>query len=184
MQTDFAMSAKIANFGKNMETEKIKSEFGVKGREAGIDEAIGVALAAFRGKTDLDGKPAVLHSIEVGLAGTTLDAQLAGYLHDVVEDTEMTFEDLLEIGFPERVVDVLRLCTRDRDVPYEEYIDNILRSGSRTAVEVKLNDLNHNLARGKKTYEKALAENNASVLANITRINDKHEKAIAYIKSR
>lgn len=155
-----------------------------EGKSAGIDEAIALATEAFSGKKDLDGNPAVLHALAVGDAGSSVEERIVGYLHDIVEDTDMTFEDLEKMGFSRSVIEALRLCTRDRDIPYEEYVRRIIDSGNSTALNVKINDLSHNIARGRKTLERALAENDAEVTAKITRINAKHEKALEYIKSR
>lgn len=132
---------------------------------AGIDEAVALAAKAHAGMKDLDGKPVILHPLAVGLAGKTENEIICGILHDVVEDTGYTFEDLLEMGFSTEVVDTLRLLTHDRSEPYMEYVRRIVDSGNGTALAVKLNDLHHNLARGRaggherqvKKHSKALA---------------------------
>lgn len=116
---------------------------------SGIDEALALAVKAHAGMKDLDGKPCILHPLAVGLAGKTENEIICGFLHDVVEDTDYTFDDLLEMGFSTEVVDVLRLLTHDKSVTYMDYIRGILASENETALAVKLNDLNHNLARGK-----------------------------------
>ena len=64
-------------------------------------------------------------------------------LHDVVEDTDTTFEDLKNEGFPDVVVDTLRLLTHDPNVDYFEYIKKI--GTNDIARKVKLRDLEHNM---------------------------------------
>ncbi len=111
-------------------------------------QALVYAVEALDGQTDLDGFPAVLHSIAVGLACKTPEARATGFLHDVVEDTDRTFEDLRKAGFCS-LVGHLTLLTHTKDVPYLEYITRIGESGDPVALEVKLADLRHNLARGR-----------------------------------
>ena len=65
-------------------------------------------------------------------------------LHDVVEDSETTFDDLSEKGISEQVVDAIKLMTHDHSVDYMEYVQNIKDSGNECAIRVKLADLKHN----------------------------------------
>ena len=63
-------------------------------------------------------------------------------LHDVVEDTEYTLEDIRALGFPEEVISALNLLTHRADVPYLDYVSAIKTNP--IAREVKLADLRHN----------------------------------------
>ena len=56
-----------------------------------IDIALRIATAAHAGQLDRDGYPAILHPLTVGLMGHTDEEKMAGFLHDVVEDTSVTF---------------------------------------------------------------------------------------------
>ncbi len=60
---------------------------------------------------------------------------------------------------------------------------SIILSGNRLAINVKLNDLHHNLQRGKVSYEAAVASNDESKIKELKRINAKHEKALEMIKN-
>ena len=85
-----------------------------------------------------------------------------------------TFDDLLQRGVDENIVDTLRLLTHSKDMTYEEYVKRIITSGNDVAIHVKYNDLFHNLNRGRAGgHMKQVA---------------KHEKALAiiepYIKER
>ena len=71
-------------------------------------------------------------------------------------------------GFSEEVISSLRLLTHDKETPYMEYIERICKSGNRTAINVKLNDLRHNLARGRE--------------GGHTRCVEKHLVALEYIE--
>ena len=87
-----------------------------------IEEALRIALEAHEGQKDLDGNPVILHPMAVALAGRNRQEQIAGLLHDVVEDTDFTFDDLLQRGVDESIVDTLRLLTHSKDMTYEEYV--------------------------------------------------------------
>lgn len=72
-----------------------------------IDIAISIANKAHAGQIDRDGYPVILHPLTVGLMGHTDEEKIAGFLHDVVEDSNYTFEDLLEAGIPVGIVNAL-----------------------------------------------------------------------------
>lgn len=134
-----------------------------------IDKAIELASRAHAADYDLDGNPTILHPLAVGMMGQTDTERIVGFLHDVVEDTHYTFDDLTEEGFTEEVIATLRLLTHDKQTPYMEYIERICKSGNKVAINVKMNDLKHNLARGKE--------------GGHTRFVEKHTAAIAYIEN-
>lgn len=114
-----------------------------------IDIALQIATKAHAGQLDRDGYPVILHPITVGMMGHTDEERMAGFLHDVIEDTDYTAEDLLRAGIPQGVVNALRLLTHDSDTPYYDYVQRIIDSGNPIALQVKYNDLQHNYARGK-----------------------------------
>ena len=113
-----------------------------------VELALQIALDAHKGQVDLDGKPAILHALAVGMAGENLTEQCVGYLHDVVEDSNITFDDLRRMGVALKIIRTLEVLTHDKSVPYMDYIRNIEASGNKTALKVKINDLRHNLLRG------------------------------------
>lgn len=115
-----------------------------------IEIALEIALKAHKGQRDLDGKPVILHPLTVALKGNNEREIVAGLLHDVVEDTDWTFDNLLQAGISPEVVDALRLLTHIKDEPYLDYVRRIAASRNRIAINVKSNDLDHNLARGRK----------------------------------
>lgn len=114
-----------------------------------IDIALQIATKAHAGQLDRDGYPVILHPLTVGLMGHTDEEKMAGFLHDVVEDTDYTFDDLLNAGIPQGVVNALRLLTHDKGTAYYDYVQRIIDSGNPIALQVKYNDLQHNYARGK-----------------------------------
>lgn len=134
-----------------------------------IDKAIEFASKAHAADYDLDGNPTILHPLTVGMMGRNDTERIVGFLHDVVEDTRYDFDDLVEEGFSEEVLSALRLLTHDKETPYMEYVERICKSGNVTAIHVKMNDLKHNLARGRE--------------GGHMRCVEKHTVALAYIES-
>lgn len=114
-----------------------------------IDIALRIATAAHAGQLDRDGYPAILHPLTVGLMGHTDEEKMAGFLHDVVEDTSVTFDNLIEEAIPIGVVNAIRLLTHGKESDYYDYIQGIIESGNPIALQVKYNDLKHNFERGK-----------------------------------
>lgn len=113
-----------------------------------VELALAIALDAHKGQVDLDGKPAILHPLAVGMEGKNLTEMCVSFLHDVVEDTDYTFERLREMGVALKIIRTLQVLTHDKSVPYMDYIRSIEASGNEVALQVKLNDLRHNLLRG------------------------------------
>ena len=133
-----------------------------------IEDALRIAVDAHNGQKDLDGNPVILHPIAVGLAGNNREEIIGGFLHDVVEDTEFTFNDLLARGVDKTIVETLQLLTHTKDISYDEYVQRIVTSGNSIAIHIKYNDLKHNLKRGR-------AGGHWKIVA-------KHEKALAIIE--
>ena len=137
-----------------------------------INKAFNFAKQAHKGVRRLSGEPYIMHPIavaqiaceEIGLGSTSICSAL---LHDVVEDTDYTLEDLAAMGFGEPVIRALGLLTHDASVEYMDYVRAIKEDP--IAKAVKLADLRHNsdssrmdvmtardLARQEK-YRKAMA---------------------------
>ncbi len=128
-----------------------------------IEIALEIALKAHKGQRDLDGKPVILHPLTVAMKGNNENEIVAGMLHDVVEDTDYTFEDLLAAGISQEVVDALRLLTHKNGSNYMDYVERIARSHNPIAINVKCNDLDHNLDRGRKgDHLKQVAKHSAA----------------------
>lgn len=133
-----------------------------------VEDALHIAVDAHNGQKDLDGNPVILHPITVGLAGNNREEIIGGLLHDVVEDTKLTFNDLFAKGVDKSIVEALKLLTHTKDMTYEGYIQRIATSNNSIAIHIKYNDLKHNLKRGR-------AGGHWKIVA-------KHEKALAIIE--
>ena len=96
----------------------------------------------------------------------------AGLLHDVIEDTFITIDDLKNLGFSKRVCDCVSLLTKDESLTYDQNIERIL--SSLDACKVKFNDLTHNMMPSRL---KSLSAENLSKLSqyfiSYKRIKDK-----------
>lgn len=105
-------------------------------------KAIRLIFRAHAGQTDKCGLPYVCHPLHVAESMEDEVTCTAALLHDVVEDTDVTFEDLAEMGFTPEVIRIVRLLTHDPEVPYMDYVRRIKEDPQ--AVKVKLSDLRHN----------------------------------------
>ena len=109
-----------------------------------LSKAITLALNAHEGQFDKSRMPYAVHVMRVMAAGRTIDEKIVGVLHDVVEDTDWTFDALLNEGFPVHIVDALRCVTKVSDCePYDEFIERV--KSNPLAVAVKINDLTDNM---------------------------------------
>ena len=104
-------------------------------------KAMRFAYTAHHGQVDKGGVPYIFHPIHLAESMDDEISCCAALLHDVVEDTEYTFEDL-EKEFPPEVMDVLKLLTHEEGVKYFDYVRAI--KSNPIAVKVKLADLAHN----------------------------------------
>lgn len=105
-------------------------------------KAMKIAYAAHAGQTDKTGVPYIYHPIHLAESMTEEKAVITALLHDVVEDTDITIDDLAREGFHADIVTALTLLTHN---PAEEYMDYISRlSTCPLARKVKLADLRHN----------------------------------------
>ena len=106
--------------------------------------AIEIATEAHHGQVDKAGAPYIGHAMRVMNAGSSIEEKIVGVLHDVVEDTDWTFEMLAEEGFPQHLLDALFCVTKiNANEPYDKFIARVKKNPISTAV--KLNDLTDNM---------------------------------------
>ena len=108
-----------------------------------LARAIEIAVEAHKGQTDKQGMPYIGHPMRVMQAGKTEDEKIVGILHDVVEDTPWTFEQLEAEGFSEKVIEAIQLLTKADDEDYDLYIERV--KSNPLAISVKINDLTDNM---------------------------------------
>ena len=109
-----------------------------------LNKAIIIAAKAHSGQLDKSGKPYILHPLRVmfNVEGG-IEAQCTAVLHDVIEDTSVTLDDLKEQGFSDDILTALKLLTRTPDEDYMVYISRIKLNS--LAKAVKLADLKDNM---------------------------------------
>ena len=105
-------------------------------------KAMSLAYEAHHGQKDKSGVPYIFHPLHLAEQMEDEISCCAALLHDVVEDTDITLEQLAK-EFPAEVVEAVRLLTHDPDTDYYGYIRGI--KGSPIAMKVKLADLAHNM---------------------------------------
>lgn len=108
-----------------------------------LEKAVQIAVEAHAGQKDKSGKPYIFHPLRVMHTVETFEAKIIAVLHDVVEDTTVTFDDLLEKGIPKHLVITLRLITHDKKTSYEDYIAQLAENP--LAARVKIADLKDNM---------------------------------------
>ena len=119
-------------------------------------KALKLCFEAHKGQLDKSGMPYVFHPFHLAEQMNTEATTIVALLHDVIEDTVYTLEDLVEMGFEKGVTDAIALLTHSEDVEYMEYVAAIKTNP--IAKAVKLADLRHNsdLSRLDIVDEKAL----------------------------
>lgn len=134
-------------------------------------KAVETAVCAHAGQTDKGGNPYIEHPLAVAEKLEEKELKLVAILHDVLEDSSMTAEELLNNGFPQEIVEAVKVLTHKKGDPdtYEQYIERV--SKNRMARQVKISDLQHNLDLSripnpvKKDYDRC----------------EKYRKALAYL---
>jgi len=107
-------------------------------------KALRIAFDAHKDQVDKSGLPYIFHPYHIAEQMTDEVSVCVALLHDVVEDTAITFEDLIKQNIPNEVIDSLRLLTHDDNTLYIDYINHIKDSNNYIAIQVKLADLLHN----------------------------------------
>lgn len=105
-------------------------------------KALLLSFNAHKDQVDKSGMPYVYHPFHLAEQMDTEEKVTVALLHDVVEDTDYTLEDIAAMGFPQSVTDALTLMTHDKAVQYMDYVAMIKTNP--IAKAVKLADLRHN----------------------------------------
>lgn len=139
-----------------------------------LDQAIALAAQVHAGQKDRYGEPYILHPLRVMLRMTTDTERIAAVLHDVVEDSPLSLDDLRARGFPAEVVEIVdRLTTREG----ETYDALIARAAAHPAARhIKLADLEDNMdVRRMRTVTTADAARLDRYRAAWERLRDAHQ---------
>ena len=133
-------------------------------------KALRICFNVHKEQLDKSEVPYVFHPFYLATQMDDENSTCVALLHDVVEDSAMTFDDLIKEGFNEEIINALRLLTHKENVPYMEYVKDIKKN--ETAKKVKLADLKHNsdLSRLDVVDDWALKR------------NDKYQEAIHFLE--
>lgn len=109
-----------------------------------LERAIEIATEAHSGQLDKSGKEYLEHPLRVMAAGRSEEEKIVGVLHDVIEDSDWTFERLAAEGFSHEILSALRCITKlSESEPYDKFIARIKKNG--LATQVKIYDLTDNM---------------------------------------
>ncbi len=109
-----------------------------------LERAIQIATEAHKGQLDKAGRDYIGHPLRVMAMGKTEDEKIVGVLHDVIEDTDWTFEMLEAEGFSREVIEALKCVTKlSENENYDDFIERVKKNP--LAVAVKINDLTDNM---------------------------------------
>lgn len=114
-----------------------------------------ITARVFKDKKDKSGKPYFNHLFRVSMKLYEEIEQVAALLHDIVEDTDVTFKDLIEIGFPLEILEIVNIVTHKKIDKsgmteeeklnlYNKEIDNVINSGNIHALRLKEADMSDN----------------------------------------
>ena len=105
-------------------------------------KAMKLCFEAHKNQVDKSGIPYVFHPFHLAEQMTDENTIIVALLHDVIEDTDYTLDDLKKMKFPDEVCEALSYLTHDDSIPYLEYVKKIREN--EIAKRVKLADLKHN----------------------------------------
>ena len=140
-------------------------------KQSQSEKAYEIAKRAHLGQVDKAGEDYIKHPEKVASFVKTDEEKAVAYLHDVIEDTELTLEDLCEYGFSKEVIEAVDIITKKRGEDYQSYLNSVKKN--KLARAVKLADLRHNsdLTRLIKVTEKDIKR------------KEKYQKAIDFLNS-
>ena len=137
-----------------------------------LERAIEIAQEAHKGVKDKGGHDYIHHPIRVMHAMSNDQEKIVAILHDVVEDSDWTFERLKEEGFEDSVIESLRCVTKySEEEDYQEFIKRA--ATNKIATKVKMADIEDNLD---------LSRLGTLTEKDLTRI-EKYKKALQYLKA-
>ncbi len=108
-----------------------------------LERAIEIAKAAHDGQKNKDGTPYITHPLKLMESMDSTDEKIAAILHDVVEDSDVTIEDLRAEGFSETILSVVDTLTHKPDESYSDYIKRV--AGNPMTRKIKTADLKDNM---------------------------------------
>ena len=141
-------------------------------------KAMELCYRAHAGQVDKSGMPYVFHPIHLAEQMDDEVSTVVALLHDVVEDTNITFGELEEMGFQPEVLEALRLLTHDKAVAYEDYVQAL--SVNPVARKVKMADLQHNMDVTRRFDDPNVSKLNPKYVAAMRMLRAMEPKQVDY----
>lgn len=108
-------------------------------------KSLEIVTRLFKDEVDKGGLPYSIHLLRVYSGVFDYLEKCCALLHDIIEDTAVTYDDLREVGYSEEVIEILTYLTKNKGEDYGKYIDRIINGGNIHALNIKLADLTHNM---------------------------------------
>jgi (p)ppGpp synthase/HD superfamily hydrolase len=108
-----------------------------------IEKSLEIALKAYSGQKDKAGQTYILHPLRLMAKMDTDEEMSVALLHDVIEDSDITAEDLLEQGVPEKVVSAVQCLTKVDGEDYDAFVERVLEN--KLASKIKKADIEDNI---------------------------------------
>lgn len=108
-----------------------------------LNKAIQIAKEAHKGQIDKGASPYIGHPLRVMNQFADEDEKIVGVLHDAVEDSDLTLEDLKRTGFSDRIIEAVDAITKSEGEEIEHYLDRVMNNP--IALKVKIADMTDNM---------------------------------------
>jgi len=105
-------------------------------------KALNLAFEAHKDQLDKSGIPYIFHPFHLAEQMSDEYSTCVALLHDVVEDSKYTINDLIKLEFPNPVIEAVMVLSHSKNVPYFDYIKEV--KNNPIATKVKIEDLKHN----------------------------------------
>ena len=108
-----------------------------------LDKAIAISRIAHDGQVDKAGKPYIDHPLRVMNNMETVEEKIVGVLHDAVEDSDLTLEDLRIAGFSDVIIEAIDAITKREGEKRKDYLNRVMNNP--LALRVKIADMTDNM---------------------------------------
>ena len=112
--------------------------------EDDYERALLLVSELFEDIKDKEKKPYINHLIRVSIKLNNKDTKVAGLLHDTLEDTKVTENDLKKLSFSKETIEIVKLVTNKKNQKYHDKITSILESNNIEAIKLKYSDMQDN----------------------------------------
>ena len=108
-----------------------------------LHKAITIACEAHRGQSSINGEPYILHPLRLLIKAKSNEERIIAILHDVIEKTNISLEDLKNKGFDQNIISTIDSLSRRRSESYFDYIERLMQN--KISIKIKLLDLADNI---------------------------------------